>query len=175
MTFRMKRIFLALLPILCISCHPAEHKLTGKWQAVHLDNPALAEMIRNQQTFIDTLGTNTTPEQNDTLYGVRNTDSMRRVLQLQVDSFRAMQEQTLQHTQFEFRKDKVAIVHFGDTPDSAAWYIEDDDVLVLDEARLKGAGNKTRMEIEALTGDTLKLRFTENGITSSATFKSIGR
>lgn len=173
----MKKTGIILLAplIMWSACNPREQQLAGKWQAVHLDNPALTEMMRNQQHFIDTFGQNTTPEQNDTLYGVRNIDSMRQVLLQQIDSFRMMQEQTLQHTQFEFRKDKTALLYFGDMPDSAAWYFDSEGALVLDETKLKGTGNKTRMEIEMLTGDTLKLRFTENGITSSATFKSMGK
>jgi hypothetical protein len=172
----MKKIALFLLtPITLLSCNAKEKQLAGKWQAVYLDNPALTDMLVNQQHFIDTFGQNTTPEQNDSMYGVRNIDSMRQVLQMQIDSFRMMQEQTLQQTKFEFRSDKTALLYFGETPDSAHWYFDDDGALVLDEAPLKGSGTKTRMEVETLTRDTLRLRFTENGITSSATFKSIGR
>jgi hypothetical protein len=121
----MKKIALFLLtPITLLSCNAKEKQLAGKWQAVYLDNPALTDMLVNQQHFIDTFGQNTTPEQNDSMYGVRNIDSMRQVLQMQIDSFRMMQEQTLQQTKFEFRSDKTALLYFGETPDSAHWYFD---------------------------------------------------
>jgi len=172
----MKKLFLAAgLPLLLFSCDNRDRDLTGKWQAIKLDNPSLEEIVVEQQQFIDSFGSNTTPEQNDTLYGTRNIDSMRRELQLQVDSFKAIQQQTLEMTQFEFLKNKTAILYFGGAPDSASWYFDDDGALILDELKLKGTGTKTRMEIETLTKDTLRLRFTENGITSSATFRPLSK
>lgn len=150
-----------------------EDMLLGKWQAVKLDNAELDQQLAESRQVMDTIGAHTTPEENLKLYGQSNADSLKAMISAQIDETKMMQQYFLDHTNFEFRKDKVAILVFGGEPDSANWYLDDEGALILDDMKLKGSGDKTRMEIVSVTDTSLQLRYTENGIESVASFHAV--
>ncbi len=172
----MKKTIVAILSVIFLltACKPGKEKmLTGKWQAVALDNPEVTQQLEESQRVMDTIGSHTTPEMNEKLYGKRNADTLRAMIRAQIDEARMMQQYFLDHTIFEFRKDKVAVLVFGGEPDSASWYFDEDGTLVLDDMKLKGTGDKTKMEVVSLTDSSLQLRYTENGSTSVASFRAV--
>ncbi len=145
--------------------------IAKKWKAVSLESPQLDQMIAEQRNFIDTVGKSTDAATNEALYGIRNMDSMRTMLKIQLDSFLAMQETTLNNTWLDFNKDGVVATNFGTSPDTVNWYFDDEGNLMLDEMQKKGAGSKIKMEVMKLEENVLQLRFNENGFSSTATFK----
>jgi hypothetical protein len=172
----MKQLIIpaCLLSLLLTACGNSKEKmLTGKWQAVKLDKAALDKQLEESRLVMDTIGTHTTPEMNQQLYGHSNPDTLKAIISAQIDESRLMQQYFLDHTSFEFRKDKIAVLIFGGEPDSASWYFDDEGALVLDDMKLKGSGDKTKMEIVSLTDTTLQLRYTENGVTSVASFRAV--
>jgi len=172
----MKQLIIPVLlaATLLSACGNSKEKmLTGKWQAVKLDNAELEKQIEESRRVMDTIGSHTTPEMNRQLYGESNIDSLKAMISAQIDESKLMQQYFLDHTSFEFRKDKVAVLVFGGEPDSANWYFDDEGALVLDDMKLKGSGDKTKMEVVSLTDSTLQLRYTENGITSVASFRAV--
>ena len=173
----MKFLF-ALLPfafcLLCVSCKKnPEQKLIGKWQEVAIINPQLDEAVHNQQVFADTVGSLTDSTQNVALYGTNNIDTMKARLKENLDSFRKAQFYAVKETWFDFRKGGLMYLHSDDGLDSSSWYLDEDGALILDEAKLKGAGSKIRMEILSVTDTLLKLQFTEQYLTSTAIFKPV--
>ena len=148
-------------------------KLIGEWQEVAVINPQLEEAIQEQQVFSDTVGSNTTAEQNKALYGTDNIDNMRASLKINLDSFRQAQYEAVKATRFDFREGGLLYIHSMDGVDSSDWYLDEDGALILDEAKLKGSGNKIRMEIAELSDTLLKLKFTEQYLTSTAVFKPV--
>lgn len=169
----MKRILLAVPLLLFIaSCEKKkEDKIAKKWQAVDLESPQMDQMIADQKHFLDTFGKNTTPQQNDSMYGTRNIDSMRASLSQQLDDFIGMQEHSVKNTWFQFRKDGIALMNFSGQTDSTKWYFDENGTLILDEQKLKGSGNKIKMDVVKLEDTVLKLRFTEDQMTSTVTFR----
>jgi hypothetical protein len=168
----MKRLLaLTFLPVLIFSCKPSKEKMMeGRWQATHLENPTLDAQVAQLKAFLDTVGNNTTPEQNEVLYGVKNIDSLKQIQLAQI--VRGLQEQAkeLQNTFLNFQADGKVIYSFGSKPDTACWYFEGEQNLVLDEKKLKGVGNIVKMEIITLTKEQLQLRFQEHEMSSTATF-----
>lgn len=169
----MKNTCLVLsLTILLTACGDQKKDLiTRKWQAISLENESLDKDMAEKEKFMDTVGQHTTREMNLALYGVPDVDTIKTILRAQIDEARMVQQYTLEHTIFEFRKDKVAVLSFGNNPDSANWYFDDEGALILDDMNMKGAGDKTKMDIVTLNDTLLKLKYTEDGITSTATFK----
>ncbi len=144
--------------------------LERTWRADVLNNPQMDEMMMNGQQFIDTVGTQTDAGANVILYGTSNIDSLKKGLQLQLDSVKVMQQSTVQQTVFTFRKDGVAILQFNGNTDSSKWYFDDQGAIILDEMKEKGAGDKIKMEIVSLSDTALKLNFQENETNSVVTF-----
>lgn len=171
-----KKYFLpAGLLLLATACtQDNQKKIIGRWQQESIKNPVMEQVILEQQSFIDTIGKSTTPEQNDSLYGTRNIDSLREVLKLEINTFKEDQDRAIKNTWFEFRKDGVLVLKTDDMVDSSSWYLEDEGkTLVLDEQKLKGSGSQVRMEIMTLSDDAMKLRFSQGQDTSTVTFKAV--
>ena len=62
-------------------------------------------------------------------------------------------------------------MNFSGQVDSTKWYFDDEGALILDEMKMKGAGSKLKMDVIQLEDNILKLRFTEDGLTSTVTFE----
>lgn len=159
------------MSVVLLACR--EHKgamLVGTWHAVKLENPDMDSFFIRSQQYIDTVGRGNDTAGNRRLYGVTDMDSMRRVLQGQYDSARAMQLDAVNNTVFSFRKDSIVVLSFNGSIDSSKWYINDSGALVLDELNGYGTGDRVKMQIAALTDTMLKLKFSENGAISTVTF-----
>lgn len=170
----MKHIL--VLSIICITLLSCEQKnkknqLTGKWQAIALENAELDSLMKQQLQFLDTFGSNTTPEENETIYGFRNIDSARTTLKAELEEYLAMQDHAVKHTWFDFRKDGVVVMNFSGQIDSSKWYINDDGALMLDELEMKGAGARIKMEILSLTDTSLRLQLNDEGMSSVVLFE----
>lgn len=164
-------VVLPLLAVLFFSCKTSPEKLiTGKWQAVKLENPTLEQQITQLKSFLDTVGQHTTIEQNEVLYGVKNIDSLKQIQEAQIEQALQQQANDMQHTFFNFLQDGKVIYSFGTNPDTACWYIEGEKKLVLDEKKLKGMGSVVKMDILLLEKEHLQLGFHENSFSSTATF-----
>lgn len=170
----MKRIVIALVPVLLFSCQPSKKDmLVRNWHAVNLYNPQLDDMLQKQQLFIDTVGKSTSPAANDSIYGFHNMDSIKVVLQKQLDSFKLMQQQTLENTYFNFKRNGQAILTFGGYTDTTKWYFDDEGALMLDELKEKGAGTSFKMIVQHLSDTALKLKFIEKDVSSIVTFHPV--
>lgn len=145
--------------------------LTGKWQAVSLENAQLDSLMTEQTHFLDTFGMNTTAEQNLAMYGFTNIDSAREVLKNEMTEYIAMQDHAVKNTWFDFRKDGMVIMNFSGQSDSTKWHIDDEGKLVLDEPAQEDEMGKISMDILSLTDTMLKLQMTEQGMSSIVIFK----
>ncbi|MBS1588638.1 MAG: hypothetical protein JST52_03390 [Bacteroidetes bacterium] len=162
---------LSLTSVLFFSCKSSKEKLiTRKWQAARIESPELDQQIASSRIFFDTVGKSTDAATNEQLYGARNMDSLRVELKNQLDSFIAMQQETVLHTWLHFLKNGTVAVSFNTPVDTVKWYFDDDGNLMLDEMQQKGAGDKIKMEVLDLSDTLLQLRFTENGFSSTAFF-----
>jgi hypothetical protein len=169
-------IIAALVPMVMLSCkHSKRDLIIGAWHAVKLDNPEMDSFFINSQAFIDTVGKGTDAAANMQLYGVANMDSMRKVLQGQYDSAKAIQMQAVTNTVFNFRKDSIVVLSFNGATDSSKWYFDESGALVLDELATNQQAGKVKMDVLELTDATLKLKFEENNATSTVTFKREGK
>jgi len=173
----MKKIaLLILLSTTLFSCkRTKEEIIVKKWQAVNVENPAMDTIMMQQQMFIDTVGKHTDAATNKEMYGVDNLDSLRKELQMQLDSFKIMQEAAIQKTEFNFLKGGKALINFGaGDVDSCKWaFDEDGKSLIIDEIK-KGAGgpaDKIKMQIVELDDTMMKLRLNESGTKSTVIFK----
>jgi len=159
------------LSMLCLSCkRDKKDLLVRNWNAVKLDNPQMDDMIKQQQFFIDTFGKTTDAVANIQLYGTSNLDSLKTLLQSQLDSFKVLQQLALKNTWFNFKKNGTAILTFNGATDSTKWSFDDEGTLILDELQGQSAGEKLKMQVVQLNDTALKLRFTENNVNSVVTF-----
>jgi len=153
----------------CTSSH--NKQLLGKWKAIQMESPRLNQEIQDAQLFIDTVGKSTTATQNKELYGVENMDSVREIMKEQIDLTLKEQKRMIDSTWLNFLPNGIVASNFGaPKPDTINWYLDEEGALILDEMKMKGAGDKVVMEIVTLKEDTLRLRFNENGYSSTATF-----
>jgi len=144
--------------------------LVRKWRAVSFENPQMDEFFKEGQQYIDTVGKSADAHTNEQLYGTSNMDSVRHILQNRLDSIKAMQQQNVLNTWFDFRKNGLAILNFSGSIDSTKWYFDDDGNLMLDEMKLKGSGDKIKMNIIELNDTLLRLKFVENQAMGTVTF-----
>jgi len=171
----IKRYSILLIALISlVSCKKTrEELLCRKWQEVSTENPERDEMVKLQQAFIDTVGNNTTPQQNMEIYGFSNVDSFRRLLQSNMDSFMMLQQREVEQTQFEFKKEGIVYLRTGRRVDSASWKFEEDGVLLLDEQKLKGAGSQLHIEVLTLNDTALRVKFVEGAASAIANFKPV--
>ena len=165
-------LLLLMIVIVAASCKKERKDMLARvWQEVSTQNQQFDEVMRSQQQFIDTVGSHTTPAENLAAYGSSNIDSFRRSMQINMDSFKKMQQQSVAKTQFDFRENGIVYIHSDIGVDSASWKLEEDGTtLVLDEQKLKGTGTSLQMEIIHLSDTSLKLKFNDNNSSSIANF-----
>ncbi len=164
----------ALLGLAACKEPSTEDRLLGKWQQTEVINPQLDQAVRDQKEFADTIGTSTSPEENLRMYGVANTDSLKQSLLRGIDSFRLQRDEALRTTSYEFLKGGKMYIRTMGEIDSAAWAIEEDGALVLDEGKLKGGdGLHLRFDILTLNDSTLKLQYNEKFLSSTTVFRSV--
>lgn len=168
-----KALLILLLPaLLFVSCKQSkEDMLARKWQAIKVDNPQQDELMKEQETFIDTFGKGNDDATNKAIYGFSNVDSARESLQAEYKDYKDMQEHSIENTWFDFNKNGVVKMNFSGQLDSAKWQLDKEGKLVLDEQMLKGSGTSIEMEIVELADTILKLKFNDNNGTSTVTFR----
>lgn len=171
----IKRYSILLIAAISLSsCKKSrEDLLCRNWQEVSTENQERDEMIKMQQAFIDTVGRNTTPQQNLEAYGFTNIDSFRRLMQANMDSFMMLQQREVEQTQFEFKKNGVVYLRTGRRTDSASWKFEEDGMLLLDEQKLKGAGSQLHIEVLTLNDTALRVKFVDGAASAIANFKPV--
>lgn len=170
-------VLIIALATFIASCSTRDNKnlIVGKWQAVSLENPELDKVMADQKNFLDTFGTSTNDEENLIIYGFSNVDSARDAVKQEMDEYLAMQDHAVKNTSFEFRKDGWVVRNFTGQVDSTKWNINDEGVLVLEEENDADTPHSVSMDILSLTDTMLKLRLTEQGMSSTVIFKPAGK
>lgn len=174
----MNRILIACITImLATGCNTKDKSvmIVGKWQAVKLENPELDSVMAEQKAFLDTFGTSTTDEQNLLIYGFTNVDSARTAVKQEMDEYKAMQDHAVHNTVFEFKQNGWVIRDFTGQVDSTKWRIDDEGMLVLEEVETEDKPQKINMEILSVSDSVLKLRLSEQGMSSTVIFKPAGK
>ena len=169
----MKKVIVLILLSTCFfSCKRKKEEIIIKqWQAIAVENPDMQGIMKQQQEFIDTVGKNTDAAANKELYGVGDIDSLRKELQMQLDSFKIMQDAAIKNTQFNFLKDGKAIVNFGGgQTDTCTWRFENDSTLLIDAIKGQGPADKIKMHVVQLTDTMMKLQLNEENTKSTVTF-----
>ena len=167
-------VFLLLIMLAAGSCKTERERkdlLIRKWQEVSAQNPQFDEVMQSQQQFMDTVGMHTTAEENLAAYGTANIDSFRRNMQMHMDSFKKMQQLNIASTQFDFRENGIVYIHTNIGLDTNSWKLEEDGTtLILENQKLKGAGNPLQVQITHLSDTSLTLKFTGNNSASTHNF-----
>ena len=169
----MKKVLPFLLStVVLFSCKEKKEDMIMKnWQAVSLENLQMDSVLKQQQIFIDTVGSHTDPSENVSRYGVSDLDSLRQELKMQLDGYKEMQKKAIEATQFNFKKDSLALINFGGgSIDTCKWYFDKDGSLILIEKRAD-AGDKIKMEVMQLNNDGMKLKIKASATESTVTFK----
>ena len=148
--------------------------LIGKWDAVKLANAELDSFFINSQNYIDTVGKKNDAATNLMLYGVANMDSMRIVLQKQLDSAKVIQYAGVTTTSFVFLDNGLAVLSFHGNIDTSTWNIDNEGNLALDDMNEGSKGEKVKMEILQLTDTSLVLKFREKDAYSIVSFHPDG-
>lgn len=134
--------------------------LHRKWQSVALSNPQMDEQISFMKHYIDTVGNND-PEIGKHIH----LDSLKMVLREELSHILEDQKQMLENTLMNFQSNGVVYITSIDGVDSAMYKLEG-NVIIVDEAKLKGYGELMKFEILQLTIDSLKLKSIIYGDTS---------
>ena len=160
-----------LLALSSCSTQNKKNMITGKWQAISLDNPHLAQLMADQKNFLDTFGKNNTPEQNIEIYGFSNIDSAREANMLEMEDYMASQDSAVKNTWFDFREDGIVLMNFSGEMDSTKWHIDKQGALILDESTMGSTTGEIKMEILSLSDTMLKLQLNDQGMSSTVIFK----
>lgn len=163
--------FVVLSLLTACSTQDKKTMITGKWQAVSLENAQLDSLMAEQNRFLDTFGKGTTDAQNMEMYGFTNVDSARVLLKNEMSEYMAMQDHAVKNTWFEFRKDGLVIMNFSGQMDTTKWQINDEGKLVLEEPAGEDEMGNMSMDILSLSDTVLKLQMTEQGMSSTVIFK----
>lgn len=173
----MKKLF--FIPVLVCSILACRNNkkdlIVGTWHSVKIENRDVDSFFVRSKIYIDTVGRSNDAATNMELYGVENMDSMRRMLQLQYDSVRAIQAEADTQTVLELSADSMATLRFPDRAETGKWYYKDERTLVLKDTNENGEAETTEIGVELLDETTLKLRFvkSDEGVadTSHVTFR----
>ncbi len=168
-----KSILLVALPLALAACSQSkEDIIIGKWQAVKVDNPQQDSFFLEQEKFLDTFGKAGDDAANKAIYGFSNVDSARESLKAQLKDYKAMQQHAVENTVFNFDKAGTAIMDFSGQVDTVKWSVDKEGkYLTLEESKKSATSTSIKMEVLELTKQALKLKFTDNGGTSTVTFK----
>lgn len=169
---KINNIFLAFVLLAFAACTSnVRNRVIGSWRADKVENASMDSFFQKSQIYIDTVGKNNDPQTNLKLYGVTNMDSVRRLLQQQFDSAKAMEENAVLNTVFQFRNDSIAVLSFNGNLDSSKWTVENNNAIIMQD--LKGGtgdGDKVKMDILSLTDKLMKVKLIEDSESSIVTF-----
>ena len=174
---KQARLVLLSFAILFAACSPGvRERLIGSWRADSVQKASMDSFFQKSQRYIDTVGKNNDPETNMRLYGVTNMDSVRRLLQQQFDSAKALQINAVTNTVFKFRKDSVAVLSFNGNLDSSKWSVENNNTILMQDMNGgKAEGDRVKMDILVLTDKMLKVKLVEDTEVSIVTFHPEGK
>ena len=151
-----------------IGCKSDKSKfLYQKWKTASLKNSTMEKEIKEMQAYIDTLGKNDAEVRNAV-----NVDSAKMILQAQLDQSIEEQRLASENTLMEFLSNGVVVTTSIDGVDSAMFSLEE-NLIKIDEAKLKGHGETMTFEIISLNQDNLSLRLVDYGDTSVIDMKPV--
>ena len=162
---------LLILSLLFFSCNNKKQMLVGTWKVVKWDYPTRDSFFSKTQSYIDTMGKGHDDAANIAIYGVANMDSLRKLLQVEHDSAKAIQENAAANAMFVFMKDGTVTLNLNGTADTGKWLIDNDGALLIEE---KGFGNpqgNSKYKLITLTDVQLILGVYNEGDSSTVTFK----
>ncbi len=162
--------------------HGKENKelIIGTWKAIKVENKFADSFFRKGQEYIDTIGKGHDDATNIELYGTANMDSMRKALQVEMDSVKSLQEGQQAQTVFKFEKTGKVTLGVPGRTDTGDWHIKKNGQLVLVENNsADGGSSSTDVDIITLNDTALKLMFVaiDSGIkdTSYVSFRREGK
>lgn len=158
----VKVIFCCILFSACTN--DKKSLLCKKWKSVQLKNLKMDQEIAFMQAYIDTVG-----DKDIALRKQINVDSLKMLLKTELENAMREQQVSLENTLMEFNRNGVVYTTSIDGTDSAMYSIEDDKMIVMEEAKLKGYGETMKFEILNLNKDTLQLKMVDRGDTSFVT------
>ena len=159
---KYSRISAVLLLLLVASCkHSRQDMLMKRWQQTSVENNEINKAIKQQQDFIDTLGTHTTAQDNIEIYGSNNIDSLKQTLKAELIQFRQKQQDVKAQTWFEFKPDSNMYMHSDEGLDSAKWFLDEEGNVIM-----KDEENNMVMQVVAISDTALTLKFTQVNATS---------
>lgn len=153
---------LVLVSLVFYSCkHPKEKKelMVGAWRTTNVENRDVDNFFANGQIYIDTIGNGHDAETNQALYGVTNMDSLKKELQVQLDSVKKMQLAANTQTVFTFKKDGKMSFEIPGHSDPGNWHINKAGELILTEKSPDGQDEATIAQILTLDDTAMKLMF----------------
>ncbi len=174
----MKRCIFSIiaLSLLISSCDKSKRgMLVGAWKGVSMENPVDENFYKQNQHYLDTFGKGNSDIVNYNLYGVTNIDSLRKEMQAELDSTRALQMNGVKNSLFTFNKDSVAIMSFNGFIDTCKWLVNKDGALEIIEMAGKNKGERVTIDIMELTEKQLKLKFAQDSSFSTVTFQKSGK
>lgn len=137
--------------------------LYQKWKTVSLKNSTMDKEISEMKAYIDTIG-----DQDPEVRAAVDLDSAKMLLQANLDKLLNEQKLAQENTLMEFKPNGVSYTTSIEGVDSAMFTVED-NLIKIDEAKLKGYGETMTFEILKLSKDTLQLRIVDYGDTSVVT------
>lgn len=171
-----RNIFLLLLlSLLLFACNNKKQMMVGTWKVVNWDYPSKDSFFTNAQRYIDTMGKGHDDATNIAIYGVANLDSLRKTLQDQYDSTKAIEENAAAKASFTFEKDGTVQLNLNGTVDTGKWLFDNDGALIIEE---KGFGNPegtSKYKVIDLTDKQLVMRFYREGDSSTVTLDHEGK
>lgn len=158
----MKQLAIILFAAVTFSAcnNPVEDKttqlLTKKWKATYS-----SEIDSNEHliSFLDTVGNNTTPDQNEQIYGIRDMDSFKKVNLSIIQDRLAMQRHSLDNTWMEFYNDGKVVRNFSGLIDTTIWSVDTSGKLTFGDPA-KG-GEIYNMDIIQLKDSVLELNMVQ--------------
>ncbi|MCC7028860.1 MAG: hypothetical protein IT257_01045 [Chitinophagaceae bacterium] len=158
----IKVTFCSLIFVSCGS--DPKSLLCNKWKSVALRNPQMDNEIAAMKLYIDTVG-----NQDEALRKQINIDSFKTILQGELDQAMKEQQLSLENTLMEFKSNGIVYTTSIQGEDSAMYSIDDENNILIEEAKLKGYGETMKFQILSLTKDSLQLKMIDYGDTSYVT------
>ena len=167
--------YLVLLSLALLSCDGNKYrekreKLIRVWRSSTVKNKDIDSFLIKTQKFIDTLGVGNDEAINMELYGTTNVDSLRKLLQVRLDSTKSMMANPVTNTIIEFSRDSLAFLSFNGALDTSKWTLGPDDVLTLEERKSGMQNDKVIWEVMELTDTSLVVKMKEDTSSSIVTF-----
>ena len=163
-------ISVLFLSIAFFSCKNNKQKLVGTWHSVRLENRDIDSFFMKSQLYIDTIGKNNDPTTNMDVYGTTNVDSLRKLMQAQFDSAKAIQMRSVTNTIFNFTKDSLLYISFNGNIDTCKWTLEGNSKVKVEDLNTGGTGEKMTWDIVEVSDTDLVLKIPQDSSFSKVTF-----